>query len=209
MRKILKYMFAIAFFCSISIETLAQEFTPKHEFAISYGAAPTTTWAKLGEAVISAAVSGLFGGNYKYEDTSWFGPISGEYFYHLSPAFSVGAIVCFSQDNDDILYKKEKIGDRTTTFWTAMPALKWDYVRSKNFGMYMKLAAGYTLQQNCEKYTDQSDQTTKEETSTSGMINIQASLLGMEVGSSSIRGFFELGFGEQGIVLAGLRCKLP
>ena len=39
------------------------------------------------------------------------------------------------------------------------------------------------------------------------MANFQASLLGIEAGSEKIRGFAELGAGEQGIILAGLRYK--
>ena len=35
----------------------------------------------------------------------------------------------------------------------------------------------------------------------------QASLLGAEVGSQNLRGFFELGVGEQGIILAGIKYK--
>ena len=38
-------------------------------------------------------------------------------------------------------------------------------------------------------------------------VNWQASLLGFEAGSPTIRAFAELGTGEQGIVLAGLRYK--
>ena len=37
--------------------------------------------------------------------------------------------------------------------------------------------------------------------------NWQASLIGIEVGSPTVRGFAEVGMGEQGIVCAGLRCK--
>ena len=35
----------------------------------------------------------------------------------------------------------------------------------------------------------------------------QASLLGIEAGSPTIRAFTELGTGEQGIILAGVRYK--
>ena len=38
------------------------------------------------------------------------------------------------------------------------------------------------------------------------LFNFQASLLGVEFGGA-FRGFVELGFGEQGIALAGLRYK--
>ena len=38
-------------------------------------------------------------------------------------------------------------------------------------------------------------------------VNWQASLLGIEAGGPTIRGFLELGTGEQGIALVGLRYK--
>ena len=67
--------------------------------------------------------------------------------------------------------------------------------------MYLKAAAGYTLQRINETYKGQ------DESTTDGIFNVQFSLLGMEAGSQHIRAFIELGFGEQGIALAGLRYK--
>ena len=39
------------------------------------------------------------------------------------------------------------------------------------------------------------------------MFNFQVSAIGVEVGSPKFRGFAELGYGEQGIALIGLRYK--
>jgi hypothetical protein len=39
------------------------------------------------------------------------------------------------------------------------------------------------------------------------VFNFQASLLGIEAGGQNVRGFVELGMGEQGVALAGIRCK--
>jgi hypothetical protein len=39
------------------------------------------------------------------------------------------------------------------------------------------------------------------------LFNLQLSLIGVEAGSPNMRAFAELGFGEQGIVCAGLRYK--
>jgi len=166
----------------------------KHEIAVSYGGPATTYWASIGTA-IGTALTGA-----KYENTSYFGSLSAEYFYHLMPSLSIGSILCYSQDNDEIDYAGS-IGDRTTCYFTVMPAVKWDYLRKKHFGMYMKAAAGYTLQRINETYKGQ------DESATDGIFNVQFSLLGMEAGSQHFRAFFELGFGEQGVALAGLRYK--
>ena len=85
-----------------------------------------------------------------------------------------------------------------------MPAVKFDWLRMKNFGMYSKLAVGATLRN--EKFN--SDSSSSKDTSDSEVhVNWQASFLGIEAGSPTLRGFLELGTGEQGIALVGLRYK--
>ena len=70
--------------------------------------------------------------------------------------------------------------------------------------MYSKLAFGATLRN--EKYDSDSD-SSKDDSDSEVHVNWQASLLGMEFGGPTIRGFLELGTGEQGIALVGLRYK--
>jgi hypothetical protein len=203
MKKIQVLIIVAFFFCgTVSVQAQNVEYETKHELGVSYGGAPLSVWARIGEALGEAIINGLTGGSIKYDNTSWFGSLSGEYFYRIDPAFSIGGIACFSQDNDDILVDNVKTGDRTTRFITVMPAVKWDYLRRNNFGMYMKFGGGYTFERVTETYKGQDG------SNNSGFFNMQISLLGLEGGSKNVRGFFELGFGEQGVVLVGLRCKL-
>lgn len=190
----MKWMIAAILLCGTSMSAQAQSDDIKHEIGVSYGGPATTYWARIGTAIGAA----IFGAT--YENSSYFGSLSAEYFYHLNPTVSVGGILCYSQDNDKINYSGS-VGDRTTRYYTVMPAVKLDYLRREHFGMYVKAAAGYTLQRVSETYKGQDESTSK------GIFNAQVSLLGMEAGSQHVRGFFELGFGEQGIVLAGLRYK--
>lgn len=207
MKKFKVWMVVVILLCgSSSVQAQNVDYETKHDIAVSYGGAPITIWAKIGQAIGDALV-GKATSHTKYENTSWFGSLSAEYFYHLDPAFSIGGIACFSQDNDDFLKDNVKAGDRTTRFITVMPALKWDYLRRNYFGMYMKLGVGYTFFNCKETYHDTETNSDKKYNNNDGLFNCQISLLGVEAGPKHIRGFFELGFGEQGIALLGLRCK--
>ena len=70
--------------------------------------------------------------------------------------------------------------------------------------MYSKLAVGATLR---NESFDSDDPAVQDDSDTEVHVNWQASLLGIEAGSPSLRGFIELGTGEQGIALIGLRYK--
>lgn len=193
------FMMAAILLCGTSMSAQAQRDNIKHEIGISYGGPSSSFWASIGTHFADAFFQGL--GGAKYENTSFFGSLSGEYFYHVDSSIGIGGILCYTQDNDDILNDGSKVGDRTIRYFTVMPAVKWDYLRRDHFGMYMKAAAGYSFRLLNETYKDQ------DESKTDGMFNVQLSLLGMEVGSQNFRVFLELGFGEQGVALAGLRYK--
>ena len=192
-------MIATVLFCGSVQNVRAQHDELRHEIGISYGSTPLSTWGTIGTALADGLFQGL--GGARYENRSSFGSLSAEYFYHPSPSVGIGGIVCYSQDIDDIFVSGAADGERTTRFFTVMPAVKWDYLHRKHFGMYMKAAAGYTLERVNETYKEQ------DETKNSGLFSFQLSLLGIEAGSPHVRGFVELGVGEQGIALAGLRCK--
>lgn len=194
MKRQVKWMLAAILLCGTSMSAQAQSDDIKHEIGISYGGPSTSYWARIGTA-IGTALTGA-----KYEDSSFFGSLSAEYFYHLKPSVSIGGILCYSQDKDEINFAGST-GDRTTSYFTVMPAVKWNYLNRDHFGMYMKAAAGYTLQRINETYKGE------DKSKNDGLFNVQISLLGMEAGSQHFRGFIELGFGEQGIALAGLRYK--
>ena len=86
-----------------------------------------------------------------------------------------------------------------------MPAVKFDYVRTKHFGMYSKLAFGATLRTEKVDYNDDKD--LKDFNESEFHINWQVSLLGLEAGGQTLRGFMELGMGEQGIYVLGVKYR--
>ena len=197
----------------------------KHEIAISSGIGTNTqligmftklTEIMLGETITTTFTGGTLSGHTSYGDEDYVFPLSLEYFYHYSGNMGVGAILCYNGYSSDMYgnlknnttgeTKKTLIGESKATNLTFMPAFKYDWLRRSGFGMYSKVAVGATLMLEKEKITkDGADETINDKSKI--MFNWQASLLGIEAGIPNFRAFAELGFGEQGIVLAGLRCK--
>ncbi len=170
----------------------------KHEVAITLGIYSNSqiidAFENIGGALVGA----------KFENESFTGPISAEYFYHVKPWLGVGGIFAYGQNKQDVYLLGDKDGVSKNTYLTLMPAVKFDWLRKKHFGMYSKLAFGATLRN--EKY-DSVDASSKNDSDSEIHVNWQASLLGIEAGGPTIRGFLELGTGEQGIALVGLRYK--
>ena len=170
----------------------------KHEVAVSYGLGANSdiidAYEKIGGAIVGA----------KYENEKYFGPISAEYFYHVKPWLGVGGIFAYGQSEQDVYTLGSKDGVMKNNYLTLMPAVKFDWLRKKHFGMYSKLAVGATLRN--EKYNNDVP-SSKDYSDSEVHVNWQASFLGLEAGSPTFRGFIELGTGEQGIALIGLRYK--
>ena len=152
----------------------------KNEIAIAYGGGSNTD-------IISTIGKGMFSG----KQLNYWGPVSAEYFYRpLSNALGVGAVAAVGG------CKWEEGSDARTTYITVMPAIKYNWLTRSYVSWYSKVALGATIKAD------------------SGMgdsggevaFNWQASLVGVEFGGA-FRGFVELGCGEQGIILGGLRYK--
>ena len=194
MRKIFMTMMAAMLLC---VSANAQD--TKHEISIAYGGGSTSqildAWTKVGTSL------GSFG-TATFDNEKLFGPISAEYFYRINNVIGVGAIGAFMRSNEEARVSGHEYGDKTSTYITVMPAVKFNWLQKKNFGLYSKLAAGITLQ----NVTFEEDDTDKTYTEKQTFFNFQASLLGIEVGNK-VCGFAELGFGEQGIIMGGVRCK--
>ena len=197
MNKIL-VMAAVAMMTAMSVNAQGYDYETKHEVAVSYGIDSNSQILDAFEAV-GGALAGA-----KFENEDFFGPISAEYFYHVKPWLGVGGIFVFGKNKQDVMSGRDRIGESKNNYYTLMPAMKADWLRKKYFGMYSKLAVGATLRS--EKYD--SDVNTKNSYDDSEVhVNWQVSFIGIEAGSPAIRAFAELGTGEQGIVLAGVRCK--
>ena len=197
MKKIL-VLAAVAMMTAMSVNAQNGYDDTKHEVAISLGVWSNSEIIDAFENVGGALVGARF------ENEKFTGPISAEYFYHVKNWLGVGGILAYGQCEQDVYFVGKKDGVSKNTYLTLMPAVKLDWLRKKHFGIYSKLAFGATLRN--EKYDSDSD-SSKDDSDSEVHVNWQASLLGMEFGGPTIRGFLELGTGEQGIALVGLRYK--
>lgn len=199
MKKIL-VMVAAAMMTATSI--FAQEEQPRHEIGVSYGAGVSL----IGDGIANGLVTGLFEamGGRKNTNQQELGTFGLEYFYHLNnPRLAVGGVATFSRFGEDVEKDDKKVGERRRVYVSLMPAVKYYWVNKKHFGLYSKAAVGAMYA--TAKSENIQDHTTSKDNQLYFMF--QASLIGLEGGSTHIRGFFEAGVGEQGIILAGVRCR--
>jgi hypothetical protein len=223
---------AATLICGVSVNAQAQSndsYETKNEVAVTIGAGSNSQifsafsdlFTVMGTALISSVVTGgIYTGTTTYDNETNIPPISVEYFHRLNNTVSIGAIggfcgsfsdmfCTFQKNQGDGNYKiesKEKVGTSKKYFVTLMPAAKFDWLRKKNFGVYSKVALGVTYMYEKEKQ-DNKDGEKVLNSESRFMANFQASLLGIEAGLEKVRGFAELGAGEQGILVAGIRCK--
>ncbi len=166
----------------------------KHEVGAFYGIESASNIFSIYTSIFSAAAG---------DQSSWWGPVGAEYYYHLSPGVSLGGVLvyagCKAKD------EKTNENDLTETFITVMPSVKFNWLRKKYFGMYSALSAGIMFASvKCGDSLKNADPDAKDETLTTFMF--QATALGLEVGGA-LRGFAELGLGEKGTFCAGLRYR--
>jgi hypothetical protein len=170
----------------------------KHEVALSYGAYSNSQILDFLENV-SCVMAGSTLKNEKYV-----GPVTAEYFYHLNKWLGVGGIFSYGQNKQDVYSLGTKDGKDVFRYISLLPAVKFDWFRRKHYGLYSKIGLGATIRN--EKYTNDTNPANND-SNTDAHVNWQVSVLGFEAGSSSLRGFVELGTGEQGIAVIGLRYK--
>lgn len=180
----------------------AQAQNTKQEVAVSLGAWSNSEIINAFETIGSAMVG------VKTDDGDFFGPISVEYFYHVQPWLGVGAIAAYGQMTQNFYLTSKsngRDGEFKNNYLTLMPAVKFDWLRKSHFGMYSKLAFGATLRHEKIDYDDNSSYDDHNDSELH--VNWQLSFLGIEAGGERLRGFMELGNGEQGIALVGVRYK--
>lgn len=173
---------------------------PKSEISLGYGLPFNTS--NMCEFLADAWTGGL--SNKQMDKDSYIGPLSLEYYYHTSPVVGVGVIGIYSRykglrtlsDNSAMVHKSK--------YFTVMPAVKFNWLRRDNWGLYSKIALGYT--HGDFKIADEGTNA-HQESADINALNFQVSAIGVEVGSSLIRAFAEFGFGEQGVGLTGIRVR--
>ena len=197
MKKSVIFSAFVALMTIVGVQTAMAQDEFKHEVAISYGALSNSQILDVFEEAITAP----FQGSTTLKDDKFFGPISAEYFYHLQPWIGIGGILVYGQKKGDLYSDSDnkKIGEDKNTYLTVMPAAKFDWFRRANVGLYSKLGVGVTLRHDVSEDIDYDESNMH--------VNWQLTAIGVEVGSKQIRAFAELGTGEQGIFLGGIRCK--
>lgn len=153
----------------------------KNEVSIAYGAGSNTN-------IVGSFYKGVFTG----KQLNYWGPISLEYFRRLesSNRLGIGAVATLSG------CKWDDENNARSTFISIMPAVKYNWSVGKHVSWYSKAAFGLHIA---------ADSGSKDDKTKLG-VNWQATFVGVEFGSA-FRVFAELGTGEQGIFLGGLRYK--
>ena len=167
----------------------------KNEIGVFYGFESASNIFSIITSSISAAAG---------DQSSFWGPIGVEYYYHVTPVIGVGAVAAYAgcKAEDEKTHKD----DLTETFITVMPSAKFNWLRKKNFGMYSAVSAGVMfVSVKCNDNAKAADPNAKDETFATFMF--QATALGVEFGGQQFRGFVEAGVGEKGLICAGLRYK--
>lgn len=195
-------MVVVALMTTLSVNAQSDE--PRHEIGLSYGLGASAVFDGLGYGLGNGIFDSLSGSETKTKED--IGTIGLEYFYHLNnPRLAVGAIVAFAHYDDDIVKKKDndiKLGERTRDYFTVMPAVKYDWVHKDHFALYSKVGAGIMI----HKYDEKDFEVNNHNKGTDTFFMYQVSFVGLEFGKK-VRGFFEAGVGEQGIILGGVKYK--
>lgn len=171
---------------------------PKSEISVGYGLPLNSS--NMCEFLASTWTGSL--SNRKLDKDRYIGPLTLEYHYHVTPLIGVGVIGVYSNYKGVYTYGEDP-QNINNTYFTVMPSVKFNWLRRDNWGLYSKIALGYTYSKFKEDIEGKNTQ--KEESANS--MNFQVSAIGVEVGSRSVRAFAEFGFGEQGIGLAGVRFR--
>ncbi len=167
----------------------------KNEIGVFYGTGSASNLFSVYTSAFAAAAG---------DQSSFWGPIGVEYYYHVTPVVGLGAVAAYAscKAEDEKTHKD----DLSEKFITVMPSVKFNWLRKKNFGMYSGLSAGVMfLSVSPNDNAKAADPDAKSETLVSFMF--QATALGAEFGSETFRGFVEAGLGEKGVLCAGLRYK--
>lgn len=219
--KLLLFLVAFSLFATNVSAQKQIEYSTKHDVSVSIGGVTNTRFinamTEITQVLTSATISSIVsGGNatayYSYKNKTWSVPVSAEYFYHVNRFLSVGAIGAFNCMKQDIyLNVKDKEGNTTSTKdgnlkqynLSILPAVKFDWLRREHIGLYSKVGIGASFMMERQKENDGD----KLYSGTDVMFNFQVSAIGFEAGNLHVRGFAELGLGEQGVAVVGLRYK--
>ena len=195
----IKFLFAALAISALVYAPAQAQDGPRHEFSVSYGFLPNSIWLDITSDVFGS----LFGAEYEHSAAT--GPMGLEYYYRTSPLIAVGTVATFAKHSEDEKHNSELTRTSKNSYITLMPSVKFNWLRRSNWGLYSKVAAGATLRHSSIQEKDPVNPEKK--TDNTVFFNFQLSGIGIEAGSENVRAFAELGVGEQGVGLAGVRFR--
>ena len=215
----------MAMMFAVSNSAMAQNDT-KSEFSFSVGGyTPNqTTLAEgfgegFGKAMASMMTFGLYDASKTAKDEKTSPAYTVQYLYRVSPNLKIGGAVTYQHTSYTLSVKNKDTGayddvaKNRNNYFTVMPTVKASWFDRKNISLYSKVAAGVCIAFKDSKVkSGVSDEDAKTllkevETKKGTRFGYQVSPIGCEFGSKNIRAFVELGYGFQGLGLAGLSIQ--
>ena len=215
----------MAMMFAVSNSAMAQNDT-KSEFSFSVGGyTPNqTTLAEgfgegFGKAMASMMTFGLYDASKTAKDEKTSPAYTVQYLYRVSPNLKIGGAVTYQHTSYTLSVKNKDTGayddvaKNRNNYFTVMPTVKASWFDKKNISLYSKVAAGVCIAFKDSKVkSGVSDEDAKTllkevETKKGSRFGYQVSPIGCEFGSKNIRAFVELGYGFQGLGLAGLSIQ--
>ncbi len=184
-----KLLFAIAL-AAVSCGVIkAQNEMPKNDISVNYGFATHNEF-------IDAATSIVSSGGVSYDKTS--GNFGLQYIRNVSPKWGIGLAVGYEQMKGAKGWMQEGIDPKLkSTDIIVMPVARHYWFNNRTCGGYTKVGLGASF---CK------DEVVGESKSVVD-VAFQVSAFGIEAGSQTFRVFAEAGYGYQGLLQAGLRCR--
>ena len=215
----------MAMMFAVSNSAMAQNDT-KSEFSFSVGGyTPNqTTLAEgfgegFGKAMASMMTFGLYDASKTAKDEKTSPAYTVQYLHRISPNLKIGGAVTYQHTSYTLSVKNKDTGvydemaKNRNNYITVMPTVKASWLDKKNFSLYSKVAAGVCIAFKDSKVkSGVSDEDAKTllkevETKKGTRFGYQVSPIGCEFGSKNIRAFVEVGYGFQGLGMAGLSIQ--
>lgn len=198
-------------FVSVLIVAFAQSaFAVRHhEFAVSYGEG---THNQIVNGFANVVGTILTIGYADVTDLTWSGAYNFKYAFHPVNFVGLGVVTSYQTSKGDIVQgtSKNKNGDLRVVvgkaegkYLTIMPTVSLNWFDFDYVCMYSRLAAGYSLTKTTQTHTVEK---VTNHTSDSYW-GFQFVPVAIEAGSPLVRAFMELGYGYEGIINVGVKCK--
>ncbi len=172
----------------------------KHEVRANLGLATT---ADIGDVFSDLIVTVITVDGYSTNNSESFGAIGFEYWYFQSDLLKLGGLFSYQAIDKEVFYLGDKAGDITNSYYTIMPEINLEYVRSEWVQLYSGIGAGITI-------LSQNFNSTKTEVASSSaseiIFNFHVNAIGMRIGKA-FGASVELGVGAKGIFNAGLNYR--